>query len=336
MKQHDKTFRVGVLALEGALLGSTTLVQEMLLIANVRSAFHGARNNAPFETHIFTPRRERCMRSATGTMIQDLTDDSVEFDLVFVPSVIHATPEDLLGRIPDIQPESSYLKKAIRSRVRVAFTCCSSFLFAHTGLLDGRKVTSSWWLASAFQQLYPQIQLHTQSTQIHDGLVSSLGTCAAAQEFVLELIREEVSDGIADQVRRAMALNNETHVQAPYLSQTIVQHQRDSISDKARRYVLKHLSEDISIAQLSVHCGTTERSLLRHFRAKFNLTPREYVQRLRIERARSLLESTQMTLVEISKRCGYLDPTSFRKLFKRETALTPGKYRVQFDLKASA
>jgi AraC-like DNA-binding protein len=92
---------------------------------------------------------------------------------------------------------------------------------------------------------------------------------------------------------------------------------------------------ELSIAELAGHCGTSERSLLRHFRQHYGVSPLAHIQHLRVERAKALLESTLLSFDEIVERCGYSDPSSFRKLFKRATSLTPADYRERFRLRPS-
>ena len=99
------------------------------------------------------------------------------------------------------------------------------------------------------------------------------------------------------------------------------------------QYLLSSLHEDLSVSRLAGHCGTSESSLLRHFRSHFGATPLEHIQRLRVERAKALLETTRLSFDEIVERCGYSDSASFRKLFKRATTLTPADYRERFRLR---
>ena len=108
---------------------------------------------------------------------------------------------------------------------------------------------------------------------------------------------------------------------------------RSSLSEKAEKFLNHELHHEISVSQLAEHCGTSERSLLRHFRAHLGVSPVEHIQHLRVERAKALLETTHLSFDEIVERCGYSDSASFRKLFKRATAITPGDYRERYRLR---
>ena len=108
---------------------------------------------------------------------------------------------------------------------------------------------------------------------------------------------------------------------------------RNSLSEKAEHFLNHELHREISVSELAEHCGTSERSLLRHFRSHLGVSPLAHMQHLRVERAKALLETTHLSFDEIVERCGYSDSASFRKLFKRATAITPGDYRERYRLR---
>ena len=99
------------------------------------------------------------------------------------------------------------------------------------------------------------------------------------------------------------------------------------------KFLLKRLHEEVSVEGLAAFLGTSERSLLRHFKTHYGVSPLAHIQHLRVERAKALLESTHLSFDEVVERCGYSDVSSFRKLFKRATSLTPGDYRGRFRLR---
>ncbi len=336
MSKPQKIYRLGVLAIEGALMASLGFPQDAMMITNALAEIRGDHQAPKFEAIIITPRKERSIRLASGMILRDLAAPPNDLDAILIPGIMHKSIADLLEIGLKIGPEARYLKAEASKNTRLIFGCCSSFLFAHTGLLNGRRATTSWWLAASFRKHYPQVLLEPDAMQIDDGSISTVGAGSAEQDFILRLIREQGNDALAQQTRRMMMLDTERQSQAPYLSDAMLEQPRDSMSEKAVSYLQKNLAKDFTVFDLAEHCGTTERSLLRHFRTQFNLGPREYIQRLRIERAKLLLESTQLTLDEIMARCGYFDLASFRKLFKRESSMTPGEYRDRFRLRASA
>ena len=140
---------------------------------------------------------------------------------------------------------------------------------------------------------------------------------------------------LAQHTGRMMLIDPDRQSQAPYISLALTERPRHSLSEKAERFLHRQLHRELTIAELAEHCGTSERSLLRHFHQHYGSSPLAHVQHLRVERAKALLETTLLSFDEIVERCGYSDASSFRKLFKRATSLTPADYRERFRMRAA-
>ena len=204
---------------------------------------------------------------------------------------------------------------------------------AEAGLLDGHRATCSWWLANAFRERYPNVRLEADAMVVEDaGLLTAGGACSL-QSLMMKLIGRVGGEELAQQTARLLLIDGERQSQAPYVSQALMERPRNSLSEKAEHFLLRQLHHEVSVTQLAEHCGTSERSLLRHFRTHHGVTPVAHIQHLRVERAKALLETTHLSFDEIVERCGYSDSASFRKLFKRATAITPGDYRERYRLR---
>jgi transcriptional regulator GlxA family with amidase domain len=188
-------------------------------------------------------------------------------------------------------------------------------------------------MAPTFRRHFPQVRLEEEALLVDEGDVVTTGASTAVYSLVLRMIAEAGGAELAQQVGRMMLLDAERQSQAPYVSQAMLEKPRHSLSEKITHFLDTQLHNQISVTRLAAHCGTSERSLLRHFRAQFGTHPLGYIQHLRVERAKALLEATQLSFDEVVERCGYSDVPSFRKLFKRETSLTPADYRERFRLR---
>ncbi len=154
---------------------------------------------------------------------------------------------------------------------------------------------------------------------------------------ILRIARQVAAlrDAVSPPKLETVLIDPDRNSQAPYLSLALAERPRHSLSEKAEHFLLKHLHRDLAISELAQFCDTSERSLLRHFRQHHGASPLAHLQRLRVERAKALLETTLLSFEEIVERCGYSDASSFRKLFKRATSLTPADYRERFRLRAA-
>jgi transcriptional regulator GlxA family with amidase domain len=329
----DSVFRLGILALEGCMLSSIAGPTDALRVAQRLLEIRAPSAGRRFETVLLSARGAEGVRTGTGIELGGLQSPTQPLHMVLVPGLMHDSVGDLLHRIPHFAPEIDLLRDLHLRGVRLATACCSTFLLAETGLLDGRSATTSWWLDAAFRQRFPKVALSADRMLVEDGPFLTCGASTAVMSLVLRLVGEIGGEELSQQTGRMLLIDAERHSQAPYVSLALIERPRHSLSERAEQLLQQELHRDVSVARLAEHCGTSERSLLRHFRAHYGVTPLEHIQHLRVERAKALLESTHLSLDEIVERCGYSDASSFRKLFKRSTSLTPADYRERFRLR---
>ena len=330
------TFRLGLMALDGCMLSSLAGPADALRVAQVLGEIRSPTTAPRFESIVFSARNAKRVRTESGIEIcgiKPLTRNA-QFDLVIIPGINHNRPRDILERRAEFEPELAAMRALHLRGTRVAATCSGTYLLAMSGLLDGHRATTSWWMASSFRRHFPNVQLEEQALMIDDGDVITTGASTAVFSLVIRFIAQTAGEELAQQTSRMMLLDTERQSQAPYVSQALLETPRHSLAEKITHFLDKQLHNQISVSKLASHCGTSERSLLRHFRSHFGTSPIGYIQHLRVERAKALLEATQLSFDEVVERCGYSDVPSFRKLFKRETSLTPGDYRERFRLRA--
>jgi transcriptional regulator GlxA family with amidase domain len=271
--------------------------------------------------------------TSTGLELGGLVPPPDDLDVLLVPGVLHSSPHELVKRLGELDAEIELLRTLHARGVRIAASCSGTFLLARSGLLDGRRATTSWWLAAAFRVTFPRVKLESDAMLIEDGELFTTGAATAILGLMLRLIATTAGPELAQQTSRMLVIDAERQSQAPYVSLALMERPRSSLTEKAEQYLQKELQREITVARLAEHCGTSERSLLRHFRSHYGVGPLEHIQHLRVERAKALLETTHLSFEEIVERCGYSDISSFRKLFKRATTLTPTDYRERFRLR---
>jgi transcriptional regulator GlxA family with amidase domain len=331
----DTTFRLGLMAFDSCMLSSLSGPADALRVAQVLAQIRSPEQAPKFESKVFNVRGAERVRTDSGIEIgaEPLAPD-MDFDLVLVPGINYRRPRELLDRRAEFEPELAAMRAFHLRGTRIAATCSGTYLLAMSGLLDGRRATTSWWMASSFRRHFPSVQLEEQALVIEDGNLVTTGASTAVYTLVVRLVAEVGGEELAQQTSRMMLLDMERQSQAPYVSQALLEKPRHSLAEKITRFLEKELHNQISVSRLAAHCGTSERSLLRHFRSHYGVSPLGYIQHLRVERAKALLEATQLSFDEVVGRCGYSDVPSFRKLFKRETSLTPADYRERFRLRA--
>ena len=326
--------RLGILALDGCMLSSIAGPLDALRIAEKIAYLRKPSMVPRFVGHVISASGQTRVTTSTGLVIDGVESDTPTLDVLLIPGILADDPSNLCKRASEFDAEIAYVRRLHASGVRIAASCSGTLLLAKTGLLDGRRATTSWWLGATFRMGFPRVNLDIEQMLVEDDGVITTGAATAVLNLVTRLIGEVAGVELAHQVSRMLAIDTERQSQAPYISMALLERPRTSLAEKAERFLRDSVDADISVTALAEHCGTSERSLLRHFKAHYGLTPLEHIQRLRVERAKALLETTRLSFDEVVERCGYSDVSSFRKLFKRATALTPADYRERFRLRA--
>src|SRR5688572_2031787 len=326
-------FTVGILAIDGCMMSSIASASDTLRVAQTLAEIRAPGSAPILRTVVFGARGQESVRTSSGLDVGGIVAPPEHLDIVLIPGMLHHSPADLVERTVVLKPEMELLRAYHLKGVTIAGTCSGSVLLAETGLLDGHRATCSWWLAADFRSRYPAVHLEPDALVVEDGGVVTTGGACAVQMLMLRLITRAGGEELAQQTARMLLIDAGRQSQAPYVSDALIAKPRHSLSEKAEHFLNAELHRDIGVAELAVACGTSDRSLLRHFRTHHGTTPQQHIQHLRVERAKALLESTHLTFEEIVERCGYSDAASFRRLFKRAAAMTPHDYRERFRLR---
>lgn len=334
MSNKTQRFTLGLLAFDGSVLSSLIGPADMFRIAHQLALVREPGTKLKLETVLIGARGLSTVTGTAGLQLTGVQSPDLALDCVLIPGYMHESPEDAVAKLANYQPEVELVRALHLRGIPIAAACCGSMLLAESGLLDGRAATTSWWLDATFRKKFPKVHLNVERMIVEDGKFTTTGASTAVLTYVLQLLAKHVDESLAQLTGRMMLIDSERSSQAPYISLALAEKPRHSLSEKAERFIQSQLHREFSVAELAEHCDTSERSLLRHFRQHYNASPITHIQHLRVERAKALLESTLLSFDEIVERCGYQNSASFRKLFKRDTHLTPADYRERFRLRA--
>jgi len=326
------TLRVAILAYDGCISSSVVQPLDGLRIANTLAHLQRPGTIPPLEVQLVGVKAGNA-KASSGVRFDVVQARPDDFDVLIVAALDYRSTGELLERVDALRGERQLLRRCADAGKRIVATCSGSVLLAEAGVLDGRRATTSWWLASLYRQRYPNVELTADEIAVEDGPITTTGAATASYEATLRLIELAGGEALATNVSRMLLVDRQRQSQAPYVSLALTEKPRQPLSERAERWLQKNLHESISIAALADYCRVSERTLLRRFHADFGATPLEYMQKMRVERAKALLESTVLSFEEIVGRCGYQDVSSFRRLFKEVTQLTPNDYRDRFRLR---
>lgn len=257
--------------------------------------------------------------------------DNPSADIVIIPQLWLGPDEHLWGRYTQV---TAWIRERYEAGAFVYSVCSAALLLAETGLLDGRQATSHWGYQQLFERRYPQIHFRSGPSLCFadpSGRLVTAGGSTAWHDLALHIISRHVSTGEALRIAKVYLLKTHEEGQLPYGSMVKPQRHTDAIVRACESWLTKHFRESGAVARAVKQVGIAERTLKRRFRAATGASLIDYVQNLRVEEAKRLLESSQRSAEQISADVGYEDASFFRRLFNRSTGLTPLRYRRMFQ-----
>lgn len=304
---------IAVLEIPGAMASSVAITHDVLTTANRVSG--ASQRPAPFTVSTVrcgaTPNRARTRRA----------------DLLIVPGLGTAEPGDLDRKLRSTacRRAQSMLTESFAEGAAVAASCASTFLLAEAGLLEGRQATTTWWLAPVFQQRYPGVNLVTDRIVVDEWPVATAGAALAQMDLMLAIVARFAGDGLARACANYLLLE-ERRSQAPFMAVGYLSRQDPKIA-KAESWIRKNIARDFTVDELAESVALAPRTFARRISMVCGVTPIQFVQRIRIETARYLLETTRLPVDEIARKVGYAEASTLRRLMRRDTRYPPAHYR---------
>ena len=291
-----------------------------------------AGDRSPFEVEIVAE-SAGAIESTSGLAItaHRSVDDIAEADVVIVPSMEFGREGEWVpGRYPKLV---AWLRRMHASGATICSACTGANLAAETGLLDGAEATVHWMSEASFRRRHPDVLLRPDEVLVvsgEGGRVITSGAATAWHDLALYLIARHVGPATAQAVARFLLWEWHRDGQAAFQVFNPPTDHGDAAILGAQRWVAESYAVAGPVEEMVSRSGLAARTFKRRFKLATSITPIAYVQRVRVERAKRLLEATGEPIDEISWAIGYEDPASFRRLFKRLTGLTPGAYRQRF------
>lgn len=293
------------------------------------------------ETPLFEPRLVAAVNEPlelfTGVTIlpQESVADVPFTDIVFVPNVmvfsrdcIRALDRRLIGWI-----------RAMHERgAQICASCGGPIVLAEAGLLDGQASTTHWSYVRLFRETFPSVDLQENRVLVQSGAGNKLvcsGGSSSWQDLCLYLIARH--GGIAEALRISKLFLYQWHRdgQQPYASMLANVGHGDGAILKCQSWLSDHYHRPDIVGELIRQSGLPKRTFERRFKAATGYAPLAYVQWLRVEEAKQMLETGTEPIEEVARQVGYEDTASFRRLFRRLVGMTPGEYRRKFRVPAN-
>lgn len=232
-------------------------------------------------------------------------------------------------------PWVKWLRRQHAAGVMQVSVCAGAFLLGETGLLDRRTVTTHWTYAEPFRTRFPEARLDIDRLVIDDGDIVTAGGAMAWTDLGLRLVDRFLGATVMIETAQMLLIDPPGREQAYYSAFSPRLAHGDVAVLKVQHWLQETQARDIALPTLAAQAGLEERTLLRRFQKATGMTTTEYVQRLRVGRARELLQFGARSVEQIAWDVGYGDPGAFRKVFTRIVGLSPSEYRRRFSADAA-
>ncbi|MGW2182724.1 GlxA family transcriptional regulator [Streptomyces sp. NPDC001732] len=214
---------------------------------------------------------------------------------------------------------------------RLVSVCTGALLLAAAGLLDGHRVTTHWTVCDHLARTHPAVEVDPDPIFVRDGRLATSAGVTAGIDLALALVEEDRGREIALTVARHLVVFlRRPGNQAQFSAQLTAQTARSEPLREVQQWISEHPDEDLSVGALAARARLSPRHFARAFRAETGLTPGRYVERVRLEQARRLLEDTTDGVLGISRACGYGTPEAMRRAFVKALGTSPAEYRGRF------
>lgn len=261
--------------------------------------------------------------------------DVTECDLLLVPTIGDSI-DKVLKQNSELLP---HLVRLANTKADIASNCSGAFFLAKAGLLDHKIATTHWGYANKFKADFPLVDLQENQFVTHSrseftnqsGNIFCAAGGSAFYDLGLLLIERYCGREISTQVAKTQIIDSKRGSQNSYTNVTLHKPHSDHVIKQVQEYIEENFQHSLQVSSLAAMVNITPRTLNRRFQSCVAMRPIEYIQAVRIEQAKRLLELGDVSIKSLADQVGYDDISSFTRLFKRATELTPKEYQDKFS-----
>jgi transcriptional regulator GlxA family with amidase domain len=231
-----------------------------------------------------------------------------------------------------LEPPLAEAFALIRPGTRIASICTGAFVLAAAGLLDGRRATTHWTIARALAERFPRVEVDPDVLFVDDGDVLTSAGAATGFDLCIHMVRSDFGSAVAADVARHVVIPAQRDGgQAQFIVHPEPGDDGGSL-ERTMRWLRDRIGDPLTISDIAHHAGMSRRTLNRRFREQTGTTPIQWLLRQRVHHAQGLLETTQLSIEEIARHCGFGTAVAMRQHFARHVRTSPLAYRRAFQM----
>ncbi|AQX10650.1 hypothetical protein BAY32_14000 [Elizabethkingia ursingii] len=282
-----------------------------------------------YKVFLVSGTRDKMITSSSGVI---LSCSHTIYDIDFpVDTLLIAGTS--LSVLDEIDPEIYHcLQDNVTGVRRIGSVCIGAFVLAKAGLLNGKQVTTHWKYADTLQKSYPELDVNVNPFFIRDQQLYTSGGVTSGMDLALALLEEDFGKPLAAEVARHLVL---------YLRRPGVQSQfgnalpdfdiMSSFVKEVRDMLKQNLSKPVAIEDMAENMNMSVRNFSRVFLKESGMTPGRFLEKMRLDQAKNMLEYTTMSIDAIAEKCGFSSAVSLRRLFIKHISISPAQYRKAFN-----
>lgn len=324
---HMPRRRIVIVVFEGVDLLDITGPPEVFALARRETE-----DAADYEVVLASRTLDPVTTGARVRVLPDITFDRAAAEHIDTLVVPGAVETDGAGRVrPVIDPDLvAWVRKLADRARRVASVCVGAHLLAAAGLLAGKRATTHWSTARQLAHDHPEIEVDADPIFIRHGDVWTGAGISACLDLSLALIADDLGEDVALRVARQLVMYLKRPSGQSQFSVPLEQVSATRRIEDLRHYILRHLADPLTVADLAAYAHVSDRHLTRLCKTELGTTPHAYIESLRVEQARRELETSDETLDRIAARCGFGTTDTLVRAFRRRLNTTPTDYRRRF------
>jgi transcriptional regulator GlxA family with amidase domain len=300
-----------------------------VLDINGPAAVFGAANDAPggphYRLHIVSPRGGAVASSCGVALVTEAICD-VASQIMDTVLVAGGSGDGLRALAQDEGARAWMVRAAAHAR-RYGSVCSGTFVLAHFGIIRGKRVATHWEGSALLGRHYPDLQVDANALYVEDGRVWTSAGVTTGIDMCLALVARDLGEPVANGIAQRLVLYaRRPGYQSQFSPMLAAQARADTAFSELIEWIRAHLSEALDVERLAERAGMSPRSFHRRFLEAAGETPGRFIETLRLDHARQLLQ-TRASLKEIAARTGYATPGQFSKAYTRRFGIGPGLFR---------
>lgn len=320
---HAEMQHVTIVGFRRVLGTSITIPMEMLNAADLIQRIDG-RGQRKLHMQLVSPDGANIPLNAGLELVCNTRLESVEHtDLVIIPA-LWGNPNGVVRQYPGLL---SWLQHHYDRNVLVCAVGTGSYFLAEAGLLRNKVATTHWYYFEQFARRYPDVHLQRERFITKAGNVYCAGSVNSVRDVMLHFIEEFWNKSVANQVSRHFTHEVKRSYTSTSLKHSHQQYHEDETVVGIQDWMHNHYHTPLSLEQLSSRFEISVRSLNRRFKQATGKSPMQYLQQIRLDNARELLRTSNLSVSEVAYSTGFGDCSYFSAQFRKAVSLSPTAYR---------